>query len=64
MSNENVQVLSVTTAELQQVLRCGKKSALRISAAANAEFRVGRRVLHHLPKIRAYLDAQTEKKGA
>lgn len=51
---------TVDTPELQQMLGCGRKSAVDIGTAANARIQIGRRVLWNIGKIEKYLDAISE----
>ena len=50
----------VDTATLQEILSCGRKTAVEIGTAAGARTSVGRRVLWHIGKIQKYLDAICE----
>lgn len=47
---------TVDTQELQQMLGCGRKSAVDIGTAAEARINIGRRVLWNVSKIQKYLD--------
>ena len=47
---------AVDTQELQQMLGCGRKSAVDIGTAAEARINIGRRVLWNVSKIQKYLD--------
>lgn len=51
---------TVDTPELQQMLGCGRKSAVDIGIAAGARIQIGRRVLWNVSKIEKYLDAVSE----
>ena len=48
--------MCIDTAELQQMLCAGRKTAVQIGTAAGARIRVGTRVMWNVKKIRAYLD--------
>lgn len=47
---------AVTTEELQQLLSCGRKSAVDIGEKAEAKIQLGRRVLWNVEKIKTYLN--------
>lgn len=48
----------VNCEDLQAMLSCGRKTATTIGKNANAECRVGRRVLWNVRKITNYLEQQ------
>lgn len=48
------------TLELQEILSCGRASAVKIGTCANAKILVGRRVLWNREKVRNYLDSVAE----
>ena len=50
----------VDTAGLQEMLSCGRKTAVEIGMAAGARVSIGRRVLWHVGKIQKHLDAISE----
>ena len=50
----------VDTAELQEMLSSGIKTALRVGIAAGARIQVGRRVLWNVGKVQKYLDSISE----
>lgn len=50
----------VDTAELQEMLSSGRKTALRVGMAAGARIQVGRRVLWNVSKVQKYLDSISE----
>ena len=50
----------VDTAALQEMLSCGRKTAVEIGMAAGARVSIGRRVLWHVGKIQKHLDAISE----
>ena len=52
--------ICIDTAELQQMLCAGRKTATEIGMAAGARIKVGRRVMWNVKKISAYLDQITE----
>ena len=51
---------SVDTKELQEMLSCGRVTAVQIGNSANARIQIGRRVLWNVRKINAYLDSISE----
>ena len=48
--------LSVDTRGLQSMLNCGRCTAVEIGTRAGARFKVGKRVLWNVAKVKAYLD--------
>lgn len=48
--------LAVTTDDLQNLLSCGRKSAVDIGEMAEAKIQLGRRVLWNVEKIKTYLN--------
>jgi hypothetical protein len=48
--------LAVTTEDLQNILSCGRKSAVDIGEKAEAKIQLGRRVLWNVEKIKIYLN--------
>lgn len=57
--NKETKIL-VDTLRLQEMLCCGRKTAVDIGTAANARTSVGRRVLWNVGKVQNYLDAISE----
>lgn len=58
--NQDMHVIdrrAVDTAELQQLLCCGRQTAQQIGEDAEAKIRVGRRVLWNVQRIQNYLNA-------
>ena len=51
---------AVTTAELKEIISCGRDNAIRIATEAGARVQIGRRVLWNVEKIQRYLDAISE----
>lgn len=47
--------MAVDTLELQAILSLGRKSAVEIGKAANAQIVVGKRIVWNLQKIQEYL---------
>ena len=48
--------LTVTTERLQNILDCGRPTAVEIGTLAKARIEIGRRVLWNVSKIKKYLD--------
>lgn len=48
--------LAVTTERLQNILDCGRPTAVEIGTLAKARVEVGRRVLWNISKVQKYLD--------
>lgn len=51
---------SVDTKELQEMLSCGRVTAVQIGNNAGAKIQIGRRVLWNVRKVNAYLDSISE----
>lgn len=49
--------LGITDQELAFLLSCGLPTARKIALEANAVFRVGKRKLNNVPRIKAYVDS-------
>jgi hypothetical protein len=47
--------LAVDTEELQQILSLGRKSAVEVGKAANAQIMVGKRIIWNLQRVQEYL---------
>ena len=52
--------MAVDISQLQSMLCCGRKTALKIGTDANAVFRIGKRLLFNVEKIQAYLNKISE----
>ena len=48
--------VAVTTERLQNILDCGRPTAVEIGTLAKARIEIGRRVLWNVSKIQKYLD--------
>ena len=48
--------VAVTTENLQNILDCGKPTAVEIGTLAKARVEIGRRVLWNVSKVQKYLD--------
>lgn len=51
---------SIDTKELQEMLSCGRVTAVQIGNNASARIQIGRRVLWNVRKINSYLDSISE----
>ena len=49
--------VAVTTENLQNILDCGRPTAVEIGTLAKARVEIGRRVLWNISKIQKYLDS-------
>mgnify|MGYP004479564413 FL=1 len=60
-TNQNESIISqdrlaVTTERLQNILDCGRPTAVEIGTLAKARVEIGRRVLWNISKVQKYLD--------
>ena len=53
----NADKLTVTTERLQNILDCGRPTAVEIGTLAKARVEIGRRVLWNVSKVQKYLDS-------
>lgn len=53
----NTDKLAVTTERLQNILDCGRPTAVQIGTLAKARVEIGRRVLWNISKVQKYLDS-------
>lgn len=51
---------TIDTKELQNMLSCGRVTAVQIGNDAGAKVQIGRRVLWNVRKINSYLDSISE----
>ena len=56
----NSQRRTVDTIELQNMLGCGRKTAIEIGVAAKARIMIGRRVFWNVNKVQQFIDAISE----
>ena len=49
--------VTVTTENLQNILDCGRPTAVEIGTLAKARVEIGRRVLWNVSKVQKYLDS-------
>ena len=52
--------ITIDTGELQQVLSCGRATAVDIGTKAGARIQLGRRVLWNVDRLKNYLDSISE----
>ena len=62
VTNQNESIISqdrlaVTTERLQNILDCGRPTAVEIGTLAKARVEIGRRVLWNVSKVQKYLDS-------
>mgnify|MGYP004452915649 FL=1 len=53
----NADKLTVTTERLQNILDCGRPTAVEIGTLAKARVEIGRRVLWNVSKVQKYVDS-------
>ena len=68
VTNQNESIISqdrlaVTTERLQNILDCGRPTAVEIGTLAKARVEVGRRVLWNVSKVQSYIDSLAEKQN-
>ncbi len=59
-NNENTNISTVTTEGLQNLLNCGRPTAIEIGTKAQARIQIGRRVLWNVEKVNRYLELISE----
>ena len=59
----NIDKICVTTDGLQDLLDCGRPSAVEIGTLAKARVEVGRRVLWNVSKVQSYIDRLAEEQN-
>ena len=59
----NIDKICVTTDGLQDLLDCGRPSAVEIGTLAKARVEVGRRVLWNVSKVQSYIDSLAEEQN-
>ena len=59
----NIDKICVTTESLQDLLDCGRPSAVEIGTLAKARVEVGRRVLWNVSKVQSYIDSLAEEQN-
>lgn len=59
----NIDKICVTTEGLQDLLDCGRPSAVEIGTLAKARVEIGRRVLWNVSKVQSYIDSLSEEQN-
>ena len=55
--------VAVTTENLQNILDCGRPTAVEIGTLAKARVEIGRRVLWNVSKVQSYIDSLAEEQN-
>ena len=58
---DNIGAICVTLPTLMTMLDCGRPTAESIATAAGAKFKVGKRALYNVDKIRKYINTMQVK---
>ena len=58
-----VNQVAVTTENLQNILDCGRPTAVEIGTLAKARVEIGRRVLWNVSKVQSYIDSLAEEQN-
>ncbi len=53
---DNIGAVCVTMPDLMKMLDCGRPTAERIAEAAGAKFKIGKRALYNVDKVRKYIN--------
>ena len=56
----NIDKICVTTEGLQDLLDCGRATAVEIGGQAGARIEVGKRLLWNVSKVQSYIDSLAE----
>lgn len=59
----NIDKICVTTESLQDLLDCGRATAVEIGRQAGARIEVGKRLLWNVSKIQSYIDSLSEEQN-
>ena len=59
----NIDKICVTTEGLQDLLDCGRATAVEIGGQAGARIEVGKRLLWNVSKVQSYIDRLAEKQN-
>ena len=59
----NIDKICVTTEGLQDLLDCGRATAVEIGGQAGARIEVGKRLLWNVSKVQSYIDSLAEKQN-
>lgn len=59
----NIDKICVTTEGLQDLLDCGRVTAVQIGGQAGARIEVGKRLLWNVSKVQSYIDRLAEEQN-
>ena len=59
----NIDKICVTTDGLQDLLDCGRATAVEIGGQAGARIEVGKRLLWNVSKVKSYIDSLAEEQN-
>ena len=59
----NIDKICVTTEGLQDLLDCGRVTAVLIGGQAGARIEIGKRLLWNVSKVRSYIDSLAEEQN-
>ena len=59
----NIDKICVTTDGLQDLLDCGRATAVQIGGQAGARIEVGKRLLWNVSKVQSYIDSLAEEQN-
>lgn len=59
----NIDKICVTTEGLQDLLDCGRVTAVQIGGQAGARIEVGKRLLWNVSKVQSYIDSLAEEQN-
>ena len=59
----NIDKICVTTEGLQDLLDCGRATAVQIGGQAGARIEVGKRLLWNVSKVQSYIDRLAEEQN-
>lgn len=59
----NIDKICVTTEGLQDLLDCGRATAVEIGGQAGARIEVGKRLLWNVSKVQSYIDRLAEEQN-
>lgn len=59
----NIDKICVTTDDLQDLLDCGRVTAVQIGEQAGARIEIGKRLLWNVSKIQLYIDMLAEEQN-
>lgn len=59
----NIDKICVTTESLQDLLDCGRPTAVEIGKQAGARVEIGKRLLWNVSKVQSYIDSLAEEQN-